>query len=187
MKKLGLILFALFFLHAYGYAQWIAVKTNLLYDATATFNLGFEAALQKHVSVDVSGNFNSWTFPNDKSLKHWMVQPEVRYWLHEAFNGHYLGLHAHYADYDVAGIRLPAGMKPDYCYDGYSYGVGLAYGYQLYLSPRWNVEFTVGGGYTYLEYDKYDFPKEEGWSLGKFRNKYWGLTKAGISIVYLIN
>ncbi len=59
------------------------------------------------------------------------------------------------------------------------------YGYQLYVSPRWNVEFTAGFGYLHFEYDKYAFPRGDA-PIGKFRNEYWGLTKAGISIVYII-
>ena len=46
------------------------------------------------LSLDISGNYNPWTLPDDKSIKHWLVQPELRYWLHERFNGHFLGVHA---------------------------------------------------------------------------------------------
>lgn len=187
MKKLFLMVLLFTWMHTPAYTQWIAVKTNLLYDATATFNLGCEFALQTHASIDLSGNYNPWTFPNDKSISHWMIQPEVRYWLHEVFNGHYIGLHGKYVHYDVAGVKLPSGMEAAYCYDGDGYGFGLAYGYQLYLTPRWNVEITVGGGYTCYRYDKYNFPEKNSWNLGKYRNRYWGLTKTGISIVYIIN
>ena len=70
-------------------------------------------------------------------------------------------------------------------YNGNAYGGGISYGYQLYVSPRWNVEFTAGFGYLHFEYDKYAFPRGDA-PIGKFRNEYWGLTKAGISIVYII-
>ena len=45
--------------------------------------------------------------------------------------------------------------------------------------------FTAGFGYLHFEYDKYAFPRGDA-PIGKFRNEYWGLTKAGISIVYII-
>lgn len=166
-------------------AQSVAVKTNLLYDATTTPSVGVEVGFHPHFSADLSANYNGWTLGGGKSLKHWLVQPEVRYWIHESFNGHYFGLHAHYLDYDFGGTKLPFGMDKRHRYDGNGYGVGISYGYQLYLSPRWNIEFTLGGGYTHFEYDKYDFPKA-GDKIGKFRNQYWGLTKAGISIVYIL-
>lgn len=167
------------------HGQVVAVKTNLLYDAIATPNVGAEVAFHKHWSVEASGYYNGWTYSSDKSFKNWMVQPEVRYWIHERFNGHYFGLHAQYMDYDFAGLKLPYGMKKESSYSGNAYGGGISYGYQLYLSPRWNLEFTAGFGYLHFEYDKYAFPKDDT-PIGKFRNEYWGLTKAGISIVYII-
>lgn len=170
-------------------AQRVAVKTNLLYDALATLQLGVETSWRTHWSAEIAGNGNPWTLSGGKSVKHWMVQPEIRYWVHEAFNGHYFGVHVHYADYDIAGKKLPFQMKKEFCYDGFAYGAGIAYGYQLYLSARWNMEFTIGAGYTCFEHDKYYFPKtsaSDDW-IGKYRNRYWGLTKAGISIVYLIH
>ena len=65
-------------------AQKWAVKSNLLYDATATINLGVEAALGPRVTLDISGNYNPWEF-GDARWKHWLIQPEVRYWLCERF------------------------------------------------------------------------------------------------------
>ena len=40
------------------YGQKFAVKSNLLYDATATINLGVEVGLAKKWSLDLSGNYN---------------------------------------------------------------------------------------------------------------------------------
>ena len=137
------------------------------------------------VSVEASGYYNGWTFSSDKSFKHWMIQPEARYWIHERFNGHFFGVHAQYMDYDFAGLKLLYGMEKKNSYNGNAYGGGISYGYQLYVSPRWNVEFTAGFGYLHFEYDKYAFPRGDA-PIGKFRNEYWGLTKAGISIVYII-
>ena len=87
---------------ANSYAQKVAVKTNLLYDATTTMNLGLEIGLGKKWSLDLSGNYNPWKFDDETRLRHWGVQPELRYWLCEKFNGHFLGLHGHYAKYPCA-------------------------------------------------------------------------------------
>lgn len=167
-------------------AQQVAVKSNILYDATATVNLGVEYAISRHWSVEVSGNYNGWDIVSDKSWKHWMVQPEGRYWLHEKFNGHYFGVHGVYMDYDIAGGNFMTVMKKKYAYDGNAYGGGISYGYQLYLSPRWNIEFSAGVGFLHFEYDKSDFPAVDGEAY-KYRNNYFGPTKLGVSIVYIIN
>ena len=59
-------------------AQQAAVKTNLLYDATATVNLGVEFGVAPRWTIDLSGNLNAWNFSENKKWRHWLVQPEVR-------------------------------------------------------------------------------------------------------------
>ena len=74
-------------------AQNVVVKTNLLYDITTTANLGIEFSVAPKWTVDISGNLNAWTFSDNKKWKHWVLQPEARYWLCERFNGHFVGAH----------------------------------------------------------------------------------------------
>ena len=62
-------------------SQDVAVKTNLFYDAFATINVGAEVGLAPKWTLDVSGNVNAWTLSHGRKWKHWMVQPEARYWL----------------------------------------------------------------------------------------------------------
>ena len=112
-------------------AQNVAVKTNLLYDATTTFNLGAEIGLSPRWTLDLSANYNPFSFSDNKKWKHWMAQPEARYWFCERFNGHFMGLHLLGGQYNVGGVKLPFGIYPsveDYRYEGYYYGAGLAYG-----------------------------------------------------------
>ena len=74
-KALMLVLVTICF-GCYGaYAQKAAVKTNLLYDATSTLNLGVEFGLARRWTLDVSGNYNPWTFSENRKMKHWLVQP----------------------------------------------------------------------------------------------------------------
>ena len=60
-------------------AQDISLKTNLLYDISTTFNLGAEFRLAPKWTLDVSANYNPFTFSDSKKWKHWMAQPEARY------------------------------------------------------------------------------------------------------------
>ena len=53
------------------YLPKFAIKTNALYWATSTPNLGFEVALAKKLTLDVSGNYNPWKFSKDKSSTGW--------------------------------------------------------------------------------------------------------------------
>ena len=79
-------------------AQNVAIKTNLLYDATATINAGVEVALAPKWSLDISGNFNAWSFSDGKRWKHWLVQPELRYWLCREMGGHFFAFHLRLID-----------------------------------------------------------------------------------------
>lgn len=54
------------------YLPKFAIKTNALYWATSTPNLGFEVALAKKLTLDVSGNYNPGNSPKtDKSSTGW--------------------------------------------------------------------------------------------------------------------
>lgn len=86
----------------------LAVKSNLLYNTTTSMNLGVEIGLAPKWTLDISGNYNPWTFSGNRKMKHWLVQPEVRYWPCQRFSGHFFGLHAHYAQFNVGGM-LPWG------------------------------------------------------------------------------
>jgi len=78
-KYIALISVILFHSHFLN-AQDIAVKSNVLYDATTTFNLWMEVALSRQVFLELSGNYNPWNFSQLRKIKHWMMQSEIRYW-----------------------------------------------------------------------------------------------------------
>ena len=56
------------------YLPQFAIKTNALYWATSTPNLGIEVGLAKKLTLDISGNYNPWKFGDDRQIKHWLVQ-----------------------------------------------------------------------------------------------------------------
>lgn len=57
-------------------AQSIAVKSNLLYDATSTLNMGVELGLSRQWTLDVPLNYNPWKPGNGRRLRHWGIQPK---------------------------------------------------------------------------------------------------------------
>ncbi|MDR0891155.1 MAG: DUF3575 domain-containing protein [Mediterranea sp.] len=167
--------------------SWV-VKTNLLYDATTTFNLGMELKVGKRYTFDLSANYNPWTFDNNKKLKHFLVQPELRYWLCEPFYGHFFGIHALYSHYNIGGINLPFGFLPhldETRYQGDLYGAGLSYGYHWLLASHWSLEFSLGIGYVHTRYKAYECSSCGEYKHTKYRN-YLAPTKVGVSIIYII-
>ena len=156
-------------------AQEVALKTNGLYWLTTTPNVGIELGLARKVTLDLSAAYNPWTFKDDKKMRLWLAQPEVRYWLCERFEGHFVGLHLHGAQY--------YGGFSDKRYDGYLAGGGLTYGYSRILSPRWSLEAVIGLGYARLWYKESPrIPCEK--CHEKKQTNYFGPTKAAVSIIY---
>ncbi len=197
MKYYLTLLFALMAICG-AHAQKVAIKTNLLYDATATVNLGAEFALGQRTTLDVSGNYNAWYTDKaaNEKIRHYLVQPEFRYYLCEAFNGHFFGVHALASEYNINGshwlldpLKQCSSLRnvddEDSRYQGVGYGAGVAYGYSLVLSNRLNLEFTLGAGYIYFDYDRYG-PNKCSPLIDSSDKNYWGITKLGISLVYLI-
>lgn len=168
----------------------IAVKTNLLYAATLTPNLGVEIGLSDKISLEISGGNNRWNLDGDdddnKKLVHWLVKPEVRYWLCERFNGHFFGLHALYAKYNIGGHDIPLlNFDKEYRYEGDAFGGGISYGYHWMWNKRWGMEFNIGAGVLALDYKKYDCAKC-GDNIGSYKKTYFGPTSAGIKLIFII-
>ncbi len=164
--------------------RW-AVKTNLLYDATATINLGAEMRTGVQTSVELSVNYNNWEFKNDRKWKHYLIQPEFRWWLNETFDGHFFGAHAHWALYNVGHLPKPpfSTWMNTHRYEGWLAGAGLSYGYRWNFDRRWALEATVGLGYAYLDYDEFNCGRC-GELLASDSKHYFGPTKAGVSLIF---
>lgn len=50
--------------------QNVVLKTNVLYDATATVNVGVEFSVAPKWTMDISGNYNGWNFSDNRKWKH---------------------------------------------------------------------------------------------------------------------
>ena len=172
-------------------AQSLAVKTNLIYDATATVNVGMELGLAPRWTFDLSGNLNTWSKNDYTKWKHWMVQPEARYWFCDRFSRHFIGAHLLTGafnfgniDNNISLLGTDFSVLSDYRYQGYAYGGGLAYGFAFVLSKHLNLELEVGAGYVYLDYEKFECA-DCGRKVGEGNHHYVGPTKAAINLVYL--
>lgn len=187
--KYTLILAVILHFTANGYSQNIGLKTNTLYWATATPNIGAEISVGRKLTLDLTGGYNPWELGNNKKFKHWIAQSELRYWFCETFEGHFLGIHTQGGEFNIGRINLPGLVfgsgSENYRYQGFFVGGGISYGYQWILSPRWNLEANIGIGYNYIKYNKFE-PCNCGEQLENKSSNYFGPTKIGLSIIYLI-
>lgn len=189
MKKLLWIACAILF-SAPLCAQKLALKNNLVYDATLTPNLSVEIGLNQKHTLDITGGFQWWSYHGEigKKFKHYLIQPEFRWWSCESFNGLFWGVHLHGGEFNVAGLSLPFGAFPlleERRYQGYFYGGGVSIGKQWILGKRWNFEASIGAGYARIHYDWYNCGRCEQKQDSGIKN-YFGVTKANLSFVYFL-
>lgn len=160
----------------YLHAQDFALKTNSLYLATLTPNIGAEIRLGCNTTLDISGAYRPWQQRREPEVRLWLVQPEWRYWTRRAFDGHFFGVHAHGGQYFA---RYDGKI-----YDGSLIGGGISYGYGWPLAKHWNLEAEIGAGYARLCYDESpDLPCSK-CSVRKHRN-YIGPTRIFLAVSYL--
>lgn len=193
MKRRSYIILLLGLLFVYNAkAQKIAGKTNIIYDVLATVNVGLELGLSDKWTLDMSGNFNGWSTSGEKKWKHWMVQPEARYWLCDKFSGHFFGFHLHGGQYNIGGLKngiqflgTDFSELTDYRYQGWFAGAGIGYGYSWILGRHWNLEAEIGLGYSYTRYDKFECAGC-GEKVEEDRtHHYVGPTKAALNLIYV--
>ena len=170
--------------------QDVGLKTNLLADGFLSPNLGVEVGLAPRWTLDLTGQINFWNVNNHK-WKHWLAQPEARYWFCDRFSRHFLGFHALGGQFNVGLIKnntkfLGVDYSPltDNRYQGWGVGAGVAYGYAFILGQHWNLELELGVGYAYVEYDKFECA-ECGRKVGDGNHHYVGPTKAAVNLVYV--
>ena len=84
----------------------LEVKTNALYWTTASLNAGFEVGLTPRITFEIDAGYNPWTFSDNRKFKFWMIQPEIRHWFRNRFEGHFWGVHLLYADFNVGGMKF---------------------------------------------------------------------------------
>ena len=173
---------------------YMAVKTNMLYDAIAVPNIGVEFYAGRNWSVGANWMYAWWK----TDRKHWYWRTyggelNVRKWFgkraqEKPLQGHHLGVYGQLLTYDFeTGGRGYIGGKPGgSLWDKANWGAGVEYGYSLPVAKRLNIDFGIGVGYSGGKYKVYD--PEDGCYVDKETKKrrWFGPTKAEISLVWLL-
>lgn len=175
------------------FSQNVELKTNLLYLATTTPNIGIEWKLGRHYTAALTAAYNPFRFGQymdakgntvNPKLHHWLTAGEVKYWFCESFLGWNLGLNVFGGEYNVGGIKF-MNLLEGKRYKGWGTGAGLTVGYQFPLSVRWSLDLSFGLGYIHARYGKYDC-YACGDKDGSYKKNYLGPTKAAVSLVYTL-
>lgn len=162
--------------------RFFAIKTNLLGDVALCANLGVELELWPRWSIDVPVWYSPYDITDRWRIRLLAIQPEVRYWLKEAGQGHYFGVHATVAGFNVS-------FDGDYRYQdpnraAYGFGIGYGFAFHLDRAHRWGLEAQIGAGYIDYQYVKYKNTGRNGAEVSRKGGTYWGITRAGVTLSY---
>lgn len=171
--------------------QKAAFKTNLVSDALLNPSVGVEIGVAPRWTADISGQLNAWTLSHNRRWKHWLVQPEIRYWFCDRFAGHFVGAHLLGGQYNIGGLDIPVNFLgtdfrklKDSRFQGWFGGAGIAYGYAWAFATHWNLEAEIGLGWTYTRYDHFRCADCGKKIATNQPHNYVGVTKAAINLVY---
>lgn len=184
LKGLGLVALLALLVQPLS-AQRVAVKTNALYWATATPNLGAEFRLNRHFTLNLEGAVNRLKLGDKINSKAIGAMPEVRYWFSARPQArHFVGVMGL-----VAGYGLTTHIKsaePKNYHGGTAVGGGLTYGYSFVLGPHWSLETTAGLGLLSINERKAKGDNIEHGSGGNNNSKcIFAPTKLGVTFVYI--
>jgi len=183
--KIVLTLLMLLFT-ANSFAQTFAIKSNIPYLATGSPNIGMEIGLSPRLTLDMDYGINPFVFSENKKWRHWLIQPEMRYWFCERFYGHFIGLHVGATEYNFSRVKIPTIKDAqNHRYEGWAAMGGLSYGYSWILGGRWNMEATLGLGVIYADYKKFECP-QCGKLMTENNKTFIAPTRAAVSIIYLL-
>jgi hypothetical protein len=172
----------------YIWSQKICIKNNVLYDAALIPNLSLELTASDKMSVDIDAAYNPFQISDTKKWKMIMFQPELRFWTFKKYAGSFWGIYMGYKYFNIGGIdwNIPSfGNLSTSRVQGSAYDAGISFGRQWILSTRWGFETFLGLGYSKLVYDKYVCGKC-GEKLGNYNDNYFGPSKAGVALIYML-
>lgn len=174
--------------------HYVALRTNMLYDALLMPNIGCEMYLGKSWSVAANWLYGWWK--TDRRHWYWRAYGgdiAMRKWLGKAaeekpLTGHHIGIYAQIFTYDFEmGGRGYMGGKPGgTIWNKMNHAMGAEYGYSLPIARKLNIDFSLGMGYWGGIYHEYK-PRNHYYVWQATKERHWiGPTKLEVSLVWLL-
>lgn len=166
----------------------ILLKTNMLYDAVLTPNIGVEIPIGQRISVEADWMYARWNkasahkywriYGGDLSIYTRLGKSRV---IDDRFAGHFIGAYGSVNVYD-----FQFGDRKGILSDKWNYAAGIAYKYSFPVAHRLYIECSLGVGYMWGVYKKHrPIDNCDVW-LSTHRLHWFGPTRAGISLAWMI-
>lgn len=165
----------------------LLVKTNAVGWGMMAMNMAVEYDVSHAVSVVLPVYYSPFDyFVGNRKFRTFCVQPGVRYWF-ERVEGLFAGAHVGVATYNYA-VKGGTYRYQDSDAKSPLFDIGVDVGYRLPLDKhhRWCVEFSLGLGYAYLNYDRF-FNIPNGAYVDTRHKDFFGIDHVGISFGYRID
>ena len=168
----------------------IALRTNLLYDATLSPNLGVDVRVDSLRTVGMLAGLNAWDIDKAKNKKwrHALFSLRARKYRDSLFHKGYYEADLIYSHYNVGNTKIPFGLYSavkDRRLQGDLIALGGKYGYSWILSRTWRIEAEAGVAVGYAWFKEYDCD-HCGTYYGK-GDRIFLLPQLGVNVVYIIN
>lgn len=164
------------------------LTTNMLYDAALTPNIGVGLCVTDRITVLADWMYARWS--NRDKRRYWRIYGgdiEARYRIgrqnaSSPLAGHHIGMYYSMACYDFQAGRSHRGVLSD----KWNYAVGMSYTYSMPITTRLNIDFSLGVGYLWGMYKRHTPIDDCDVWLSTHKLGWFGPTKAGVSLVWLI-
>ena len=168
----------------------MALRTNLLYDATLSPNLGVDVRVDSAWTVGLLVGINAWDIDKEKNKKwrHALFSLRARKFRDFLFHKGYYEADFIYSHYNVGNTKIPFGLYSavkDRRLQGDLFALGGKYGYSWILSRTWRIEAEAGVAVGYAWFKEYDCD-HCGTYYGK-GDRIFLLPQLGVNVVYIIN
>lgn len=168
----------------------VALRTNLLYDATLSPNLGFDVRVDSAWTVGLLAGVNAWDIDKaeNKKWRHMLFSLRARKFRKNLFEKGYYEGDLIYSHFNVGNIKFPFGLYSavkNHRLQGDLVALGGKYGYSWILARDWRIEAEGGIAVGYAWFKEYDCD-HCGTYYGK-GDRIFLLPQLGINVVYIIN
>lgn len=157
---------------------YMALKTNIAYDAFGILNLAYECQFADHWTAELPVMWSLWDWKESRGLRTVALQPGVKYWFSKPGSGHAVG-----ADFDLAWYNARWDDERYQSEGRPAMGASILYAYSLNMGRGWKAEFSLGVGYVNTCYNTY-YNITDGALIDTRTKNYFGPTRLGITLVY---